>query len=297
MKSKVIILRTNKLRNQNGNIDFNRVLEAYRKGFQRLTNFNRIKDALESLFPSNEKIGIKVNTIGGRSLSTLPEVSFPLGKALTEGKIKEENIVIWDRTERELKEAGYRLNMNRNEIKVLATDSPGVNYEHELIAHLNIGSLFSSIQTRWINSSISLALLKDHGLAGVTAGMKNYFGAIHNPNKYHDSNCNPFVAELFDTEPIKKKHKITILDCTLVQFHKGPAYHSRWAKKYDSFVFSLDPVAADFIGWKIIEELRAKSGLPSLEEEKRAPLYLYAAERMGLGKANLNMIEIIEEEI
>jgi uncharacterized protein (DUF362 family) len=148
-----------------------------------------------------------------------------------------------------------------------------------------------------VSASISLAVLKDHGMAGVTAGMKNYFGAIHNPNKYHDSNCNPFVAELFETDFIRKKHRLTILDCLLVQYHRGPSYHPRWTEKYEALLFSLDPVAADFVGWQLIEKLRAGNGLPSLEEEKREPLYLRTAERMGLGKANLSEIQLIENEV
>ncbi len=127
--------------------------------------------------------------------------------------------------------------------------------------------------------------------------MKNYFGAIHNPNKYHDTNCNPFVAELFDTDPIKKKHRLSIIDAVIVQYHRGPSYHSKWAEKHESFIFSLDPVAADTVGWKIIEELRSWKGLPSLKEENREPAYLRTAQTMGLGQARLRKIQILEETV
>ena len=59
--------------------------------------------------------------------------------------------------------------------------------------------------------------------------MKNYFGAIHNPNKYHDAHCDPHVAEVFDAPPVRSRHRLTVLDALLVQFHKGPAYHPQWA--------------------------------------------------------------------
>ncbi len=211
--------------------------------------------------------------------------------------IQQENIIIWDRTNRELREAGYRLNLNRSGIKVFGTDTEGVGYDSQLTSHLNIGSLFSSIQSNKITASISLAILKDHGMAGVTAGMKNYFGAIHNPNKYHDLKCNPFVAELFETKFIKRKHKLTILDSLIVQYHRGPSYHARWAEKYEALIFSLDPVAADYVGWQVIEKLRAKKGLASLKEEERAPVYLKTAEKMGLGKANPEEVKIIEDRV
>ena len=76
-------------------------------------------------------------------------------------------------------------------VRIFGTDADGVGYGPDLVAHLGVGSLFSRIQAGYVTASISLAILKDHGLAGVTAGMKNYFGAIHNPNKYHDSGCDP----------------------------------------------------------------------------------------------------------
>jgi uncharacterized protein (DUF362 family) len=269
----------------------------FNRGFQLLMDGRDPEESLRLLFSAGDKVGIKINTISGKMLSTRPEVAFSLAKLLLKVKVSERNIIIWDRTNRELKDAGYRLNFSGSGFRVFGTDTQDVGYTRDLVSHLNIGSLFSTIQSDRVSASISLAALKDHGMAGVTAGMKNYFGAIHNPNKYHDSNCNPFVAELFDTDFIKKKHKLTILDCLIIQYHRGPSYHPRWAERYEGLVFSLDPVAADFVGWQLIEKLRAGSGLPSLEEENRAPLYLRTAERMGLGKSNPGEIQVIENEV
>jgi len=187
--------------------------------------------------------------------------------------------------------------MNQGGIKIFGTDSNPIGYDKDLTVHRSIGSRFSSIQSDIISQSISLAILKDHGLAGITAGMKNYFGSIHNPNKYHDYNCNPFVADLFDTAAIREKHKLTVIDALTVQFHKGPAYHSLWAENYGGLIMSTDPVAADYIGWQVIEELRKKHGLPSLKEENREPLYIKTAEELGLGSADPANISIIKEEI
>jgi hypothetical protein len=134
-------------------------------------------------------------------------------------------------------------------------------------------------------------------MAGVTAGMKNYFGAIHNPNKYHDNRCDPYVAEVFETPLIKNKHRLSVIDALRVQFHRGPAYHARWAESVHTMIFSTDPVAADLTGWRLIEKLRAGAGLPSLEEEERGPNYIQTAAQMGLGQANSKDIQLIEEEI
>ena len=295
--SKVVLIRGKGVLTGETDIDPKKLLSMYKRGIQILMDRQNPKEGLRPIFKSSDRVGIKINTIGGKKLSTRPEVSLSSAKLLQDSGIQQENIIIWDRTNRELREAGYRLNLNRSGIKVFGTDTEGVGYDSQLTSHLNIGSLFSSIQSNKISASISLAMLKDHGMAGVTAGMKNYFGAIHNPNKYHDFNCNPFVAELFETKFIQRKHKLTILDGLIVQYHRGPSHHARWAEKYEALIFSLDPVAADYVGWQVIEKLRAKKGLASLKEEKRAPVYLKTAEKMGLGNANPKEIQIIEEEV
>lgn len=269
----------------------------YTQGLFSLTGQSNWKDCLNSFLPIRGNIGIKINTIGGKSISTRPLAALCLARFLSESQDKNGDVVIWDRTNRELQDAGYTLNRNRKGVKVFGTDTQGMGYARNLISHLNIGSLFSSIQADLISSSISLAILKDHGLAGVTAGMKNYFGAIHNPNKYHDTNCDPYVPEVFDTSLIKNKHKLTILDGLIVQYHRGPSYHSRWADRQGLMIFSFDPVAADTTGWQIIEKLRAQKGLPSLREEEREPRYLITAEKMGLGVADLDKITIKEVEV
>ncbi|MCK7482371.1 MAG: DUF362 domain-containing protein [Candidatus Moduliflexus flocculans] len=249
------------------------------------------------LFRPEDRVGIKVNTIGGRALSTRPEVALSLAGWVAGGGLPEKNIVVWDRTTRELRDAGYVPGAGRAGVGILGTDADGVGYGPDLVSHLGVGSLFSRIQAGYVTASISLAVLKDHGLAGVTAGMKNYFGAIHNPNKYHDSGCDPYVAEVFDAPPVKSRHRLTVLDAMTVQFHRGPSYHAHWAAKFGSFVFGLDPVAVDSVGWTIVERLRAGAGLPTLEAEGRAPKYLATAVTMGLGRSDPAGIELVEETL
>ncbi len=296
-RSKVVVIKGKGVLGAGGDMDRVKIAEMLSLGFRHLTGARETGEGLARLFARGDRIGIKVNTIGGRKISTRPELSLSLAELLIKNGQPDRNIVIWDRTNRELREAGYSLSDRPNGLKVFATDTAGAGYETEIIAHRNIGSLFSTIQTNFVTASISLAILKDHGLAGVTAGMKNYFGAIHNPNKYHDSHCDPFIAELFESKPIKDKHRLTLLDALVVQYHRGPSYHTQWAERSGALIFSLDPVAADAVGWRLIETLRSRKGLPSLKEEDREPVYLGTAEKLGLGRAGSDSIEVIEDEI
>jgi uncharacterized protein (DUF362 family) len=295
--SNVVIIKGKNIFSPDNEVNDKILAHMYTLGLTTLTGQAKLKDCFHSFLPVRDKIGIKINTIGGKRISTRPNVAMCLANFISENHDKDGTVIVWDRTNRELKDAGYKLNRNRTGVKVFGTDTLGIGYNRNLISHRNIGSLFSAIQSDQISSSISLAILKDHGLAGVTAGMKNYFGAISNPNKYHDTNCDPYVAEVFDSSLIKKKHRLTILDGLIIQYHRGPSYHSRWAEKQGMLIFSFDPVAADSIGWRIIEKLRAKKGLPSLGEEDREPRYLKTAEKMGLGIADIDKIKIKEVEV
>lgn len=296
-KARVIVVKSARAWTPAGDPDPAVVTRMFDRGFALLGGGGPGPEAASSLFRPGDRVGIKINTIGGRAISTRPEVALALAGRLAAAGLAEKDLFIWDRTTRELREAGYSPNAGRSGVRVFGTDTDGVGYGPDLVAHLGVGSLFSRILTEFATASISLAILKDHGLAGVTAGMKNYFGAIHNPNKYHDSHCDPHVAEVFDAPPVRARHRLTILDALVVQFHKGPSYHARWAGKYGGFVLSLDPVAADRVGWTIIERLRAGAGLPTLEDEGRAPGYLRTAERMGLGVADPAAIETVEEDV
>jgi len=296
-RSRVVIVRAGNVWTPAGAVDPAVIETMYVRGFALLTGERDEPRAVSSLFRPDDRVGIKVNTIGGKALSTRPDVALPLAAWLSRNGLPGRNLFIWDRTNRELRDAGYGTSAGRSGIKVFGTDTDGVGYETDLVSHLGVGSLFSKIQTEFATASVSLAILKDHGLAGVTAGLKNYFGAIHNPNKYHDFHCNPFVAEVFDVPHIKAKHKVSIIDALVVQYHKGPSFHARWAAKYGGLIFSLDPVAADSVGWNIIERLRADEGLPTLKAEGREPAYLATAEKMGLGRAGPGSIETVEETV
>ena len=296
-RPRVAVVKCGTIFAPSGDVNAELLERMYERGIGLISGERDRAEGLGRLFRPGERIGIKINTIAGKRLSTRPDVSLPLASWLAENGPGQGDIVIWDRTNRELREAGYRVSTAAGGPKVFGTDTDGVGYGQGLVAYGSMGSLFSAIQHDLVDASISLAVLKDHGLAGMTGGIKNYFGAIHNPNKCHDNRCDPYAAQVFGTAPIRGKHRLTILDALTVQYHKGPSYHPRWAERCGTLVFGLDPVAVDTVGLKIIEGLRANKGLPSLAEENRAPLYLASAEKMGLGVADPGRIEIIEEMV
>ncbi len=74
------------------------------------------------------------------------------------------------------------------------------------------GSLLSKTLTQLCDAVINLPVLKDHGIVGVTMALKNMFGAIHNPNKYHPNAGDPYVADVNMLPAIRQKVRLTICD-------------------------------------------------------------------------------------
>ncbi len=291
----VVVVRAPGLRAPDGSPRPEAVASMFERGLARLTGQSGAAAGLASVFRPADRVGIKINAIAGRRLTSPPETTLPLARLLVRAGLKPGSIIIWDRTNRELREAGYKLSESGGEFRVYGTDTAGVGYEAEPLEHGSVAGRFSAIQTAAVTASISFAVLKDHGLAGLTAGLKNYFGAVHNPNKYHDDGCDPYVADLFDAPPIRRRHRLTVLDALTVQAEKGPDFHARWAERRDTLVFGFDPVAVDAVGLGIVEEIRRAKGLPSLSEDGRAPRYLATAERLGLGVASPAGIRVVEE--
>jgi uncharacterized Fe-S center protein len=139
--------------------------------------------------------------------------------------------------------------------------------------------------------------LKDHSLAGVAGAMKNYYGVVHNPNKYHDNNCDPYVAEINALPIVKNKNVLIIMDLTRMQYQGGPGYRGEYSVRHGAIMISVDPVAIDAAGERIINDYRTQNNLPTLADSERPPKWLKTAEKLGLGVADMNNIDLIEVAI
>ncbi|MBI4775360.1 MAG: DUF362 domain-containing protein [Deltaproteobacteria bacterium] len=249
------------------------------------------------LFGPDERVALKLNCLAGSGLSPKPPLVWALCRKLVSLGVKPGNIVLWDRSNRELQRAGYDIQTESKDFRVFGTDALDPGYESEPFVHRSVGSCYSRILTRFATIVIGIGVLKDHDLSGVSAGMKNFFGAIHNPNKYHDNRCDPYIADLCSQPLLKDKWRLSLVDATHAQFHGGPALNPayRWAES--SLLAGLDPVAVDAVGWRRIEEKRKEAGMKSLEDENRAPVWLNTADTLGLGNAREDRIELVRIEV
>jgi uncharacterized protein (DUF362 family) len=256
-----------------------------------ITGKNDAAAAWRSLFAPAENVGIKVSCLPGRQLSSSLGLVAAIVDGLLAAGLAKKNIIIWERTSRELEKAGFSI--SRAGLKIMGSDElPGGGYSEQLEFSGSVGTFFSRIMEN-IDALINVPVLKDHDLAGLSGAMKNMYGAIYNPNKFHANHCDPFVAELCNHPLIKGKLRLVVCDASRVQVHNGPAFYPAYAREYGGLLVSRDPVALDFAGWKIIDSLRREKGLPALAEAGREPAYIQTAARLGLGQADDRLMQTV----
>lgn len=293
-KSKVVIAHDDRLRGAGSTVDSHRVLALLDRAMQLLLDRDQPIEVWKTLVRPGNRVGLKVNALGGRGLvSNLQLVEAICGR-LQEAGVKANDIVVWDRDTEEMERSGFRISTGGNGVQCFGTDR--VDYEQELATFGSVGSRLSRILTERCDVLINVPVLKDHDGAGVTLALKNMYGVIHNPNKYHPDGCNPYIADLNMLPEIRSKMKLTICDATTAQYEGGPAYKPEYSWKPNALIVSRDPVALDYTGWQVIERKRAEMGLKTLEGDNRKPRYIATAAdgQHRLGTDNPARIEVVE---
>lgn len=291
-KSRVVIARDSALRETGSSVDLERFLKLLDRAMQSYYGSDSPLEAWKKLVRPGEVIGLKVNCLAGRGASTRVQLVELISERLQQAGIKD--IVIWDRLNADLENAGFRRGAKQRGIRIIGNDSAG--YEDQLAISGSAGSLISKTLTRTCDAVINLPVLKDHGITGVTLALKNVFGAIHNPNKYHPNGGDPFIADVNMLPAIRRKIRLTICDGTTAQYEGGPSYMPQWSWPFNGLLVARDPVALDFVGWKLIEEERARQGLKSLEASGRKPNYIATAADAShrLGTCDPGLIQKLE---
>jgi uncharacterized protein (DUF362 family) len=289
-KSKVVIAREIA-----PSFDSAHTLKLLDKAIQYFYDCDSPLEAWRRVARPTETVGLKVNCLAGRGASTHVVLVEAVCERLQQAGVPAKNIVIWDRLSSDLESAGFRISDRAGRVRSLGNDELG--YEEELAIFGSAGSLLARALTRISDVVINLPVLKDHGIVGVTMALKNMFGAIHNPNKYHVNSGDPYVADVYMLPPIRRKVRLTICDAITAQYEGGPSFMPQWTWPFHGLLVAVDPVALDYTGWQIIEHKRAEKGMPTLRAVHREPVYIRTAadaqHRLGTNDpARIRKVEI-----
>jgi len=259
---------------QSTSLDSNRLQKILDAGMQAFFKTDRTEPAWKKIIKPGETVGLKVNCLSGKG-ATHRELVDLVCERLQQSGVKDENIIIWDRFNSDLEDGGFRINQKGKGIRCFGNDYLG--FENDFETYGSAASLICNTLSRVCDAVINLPTLKDHGIAGITMTMKNMFGAIHNPNKYHLNVGNPYIADVFMLPSIRGKVRLTICDALSAQYEGGPSFMPHWRWPYNGLIIGTDPVALDYCGWQIIDAERRKRGIKSLQEAGKEPKYILTA--------------------
>lgn len=291
-----------------------------------LTGEKKLKKAWRKFVSDKDVIGLKINPIGGKILSTSHAVTQAIITQLEESGIKRENIVLWDRRLMELEEAGFTPD-NYPGIRILGTeckDAQGSFYNNEgkLYGEANVDreqfyyadcemeydaytlpymvnsgkySYFTKIVTQQVTKIINVPILKNAGPTA-TLCLKNLaFGSISNTARLHQKLWHHTCAQVCAFPPLRDKVVLNIVDGFLGCYEGGPAANPQFICRYDLLMVGTDPVAVDRIGHEIVVDKRIAEGI---QKSDRAISYKFVtlAQEYGLGVGDREKIELIKLE-
>jgi hypothetical protein len=287
-----------------------------------LTGASTLNAAWAMFVQPDDIVGLKVNPVAGKLLSTSPEIVHVIIGQLERAGISRKNIVIWDRREFELHETGFTADTFPG-VRITGTErkdpsgsfrdsngklySEGVidrdwfywadveeKYDEETLPYMvNEGkhSFFTGICTKEVTRIINVPILKNAG-SSVTLCMKNLaYGAITNTGRLHKTLWHETTAEVPAFSPLRDKVCLNIVDGVKGCYQGGPGADPQFITTFHTILAGTDAVAVDRIGYEIILKKRLEEKIQK-EENPKARTFMDLAENLGLGTADLRSIDI-----
>ncbi len=299
------------------------------RGLEKLTGVDA-KKSYNLLFDKEDVVGIKVNPVGAGIISTHLEVIDAVIDWLTENGVKRQNIIIWDRFEYMLSDAGItserypgigieglqtmdeaaaegKTDDNSRWLNPDGTHRSAHLFDREIYywadveadkdpAYLNQHvfnekhSYFGKLLTQKLTRIINIPVFKNTG-NGVSMATKNLgYGAICNTGRLHRPLFFDVCTEVLAFPVLRDKLVLNILDGLRGQYDGGPGPAAPFCYDYNTLFFATDPFALDMIGHRLLVEKR-KAMHVTINEHPRFTEYLRYAERLGLGIASPEKIE------
>ena len=303
------------------------VYEMIKTGMITLTGKKSLKKAWRMFVGPDDIIGLKVNPVAGKLLSTSLEVTSVIIKQLEESGIPRKNLVIWDRREFQLEEVGYTsenfpgINITGTEQKdkegsfydadgelygkkmidmdwYYFADVEGEYDSHTLPYMVNEGkySYFSKICTKDVDKIINIPILKNAG-GSVTLALKNIaYGAVSNTSRLHKDLWSETCAEVPAFPPLRDKVVLNIIDGIKGCFNGGPGANPQFFTWYKDILIATDPVAVDRIGYEIVIKKRIEKKIQKKENPKGRQ-FLEMAKDLKLGECDLEKIDLKKIEL
>ena len=284
------------------------------EGLCQLTGEKSAEEALKKFIKPTDKVGLKVNPIAGKLMSTSHEIVAAVIELLEGIGLKREQIIIWDRFEFQLTDIGYTsenypgirceglvYRIKGETEKYGGEDRLDKSFVYEfdhkreyaaewMSGMINGGydSYFYNLVTQELDKIINIPILKQAGKLLITNCLKNVSYAVtSNCARGHDM-LTRFISEVCAFTSVRDKTVLNIVDSLNINFNGGPASIANYIFSPNRIMFATDPVAADTVGWDLIYQKRIEKGFNKpgdLEKyhQDTGRYYVEYAENLGLG--------------
>ena len=316
---------------RNDKVDAKVVAAMVELGITTLTGTG-MKKSFPMLFDRSDVVGIKINPVGSPLMCSKPEVVAALAAWLQKNGIPRRNIVIWDRFDEMLKEAGFTaerfpglrieaLQTMAGEGKSFRNDNgehvSAANFDRDayyfaegvtgkgvqgyqddefyLNQHVFNGeySYFGSLVTKRLTKIINVAVFKNAG-HGISMATKNLgYGAICNTGRLHAPLGFRVCTEVLAAPAVRDKLVLNVIDGIRAQYDDGPMMNEKFVYPLHTLYFATDPFAADRVGYDQITEKRRAMDV-KVSDHPRYTEYFAQAERLGLGVTDPAKIRLVK---
>ncbi len=303
-KSKVVLVRNSKVVDAGGRVQGPLLQEILDRALTEFTGRSTVVDAWRQFISPDDVVGLKINTLGLTGVrgtdytQHFSAVNEAVASGLRRAGVKDKNMIVWDRSEEEMTEAGLSIQKEPGTMRVIANKvgrrDPG-DYAPKAYPVGALSSQVSRILAEDCTAYINIPVPKTHGNAVFTCSLKNHYGSIDNPGRMHANTCcDPGIAEVNAIPIIREKQKLVVSDALLLVIERGPRWDPRFIRPYGGVIVGTDPVAVDAVALKILDDKRVEDGLDRIAP--RVP-HLALTEKLGLGRSRLEDIDLVEIDL
>ena len=293
---------------ENDQLNEDAVSELMDQAMMKLTGRSSAKEAWRDIVLPDDIVGIKINPLAGPELSTHSIIVDKIVEGLYGAGVLRKQIIIWDRFQEHLLNAGYPIKQDESDVQTLASDTEGIGYDDEVYYESEKDSIarrenestrsrYSRIVTEQVDVIINVPVLKHHAMAGVSGCLKNLaFGSVDNTRRFHGKPiyCNPAIGEILEHKVLKDKLTLNIVDGLLASFDRGPTYHAESTWQYGSLFVSADPVILDVLVLQTVNQKREEMELDSVSKFAN---HINTASSLGLGTNTLDQADLRQVEV
>jgi uncharacterized protein (DUF362 family) len=256
-----------------------------RRGITALAGEKNPREAWLRLVSTQDVIGLKVYSKPGQNSGTRPAVVAAVARGLIAAGVPGQNIIIWDRDEGDLREAGFFQIASELKVRIAAAARAGWDetnyYDSPLIGNLVYGDLefekkgegvgrkshVSKLVSQQMTKIINITPLLNHNDAGVCGNLYSLaMGCADNSYRFeNDANrLAQAVPEIYALPAVGDRVVLSITDALVCQYEGGDRGLLHYSTMLNQLRLSRDPVALDALSLKELDVQRRKAKAPNL---------------------------------